>query len=130
MILLVQAEGSNGEALSQVEGETVPSWGGAGDPAKGYYAGLPGKGFAKILKELWTEVTPTGAYWNPTTVVSDNRLAAFESDTSSYTFAIPGDGAARVKVTLLFRRAFKELMDQKGWDVPDIVMEEQQISLP
>ncbi len=35
-----------------------------------------------------------------------------------------------MKVTLLFRRAFKELMDQKGWEVPDIVMEELQLPVP
>jgi len=35
-----------------------------------------------------------------------------------------------VRVTLLFRRAFKQLLDQKGWDVPDIVMEQQTINLP
>lgn len=35
-----------------------------------------------------------------------------------------------VKITLLFRRAFKELMDQKGWDVPDIVMEEEEMVVP
>jgi hypothetical protein len=34
-----------------------------------------------------------------------------------------------VEVTLLFRRAFKELMDQKGWDTPDIVMERKVIIL-
>ncbi len=130
MILLVQAFEKDGKALAQVEGETVPSWGGTGDPAKGYYAGLPGKGFAKILLELWTEISPTGAYWNPTRVVSDNRLSAFESDTSAYAFASPAGGTAEVKVTLLFRRAFKELMDQKGWDAPDIIMAEQQISVP
>jgi hypothetical protein len=35
-----------------------------------------------------------------------------------------------MRVTLLFRRAFKQLMDQKGWDVPDIVMKQQTINLP
>jgi len=35
-----------------------------------------------------------------------------------------------VRVTLLFRRAFKQLMDQKGWNVTDIVMEQQTIKLP
>jgi len=33
-------------------------------------------------------------------------------------------------VTLLFRRAFKQLMAWKGWDAPDIVMEQQTINLP
>jgi len=34
-----------------------------------------------------------------------------------------------VQIQLLFRRATKELMDQKGWEVPDILMEEIVISL-
>jgi hypothetical protein len=124
MILLVQASASDGEALARLDGPVVPEWGGVGNPAQGYYAGLPGKGYAKILEEMWTEVAPTGAYWNPTRIVSDNRLAAFAADTSTYTFAAPGRGGATVEVTLLFRRAFKELMDQKGWESPDIVMEQ------
>jgi hypothetical protein len=35
-----------------------------------------------------------------------------------------------VQVTLLFRRAFKQLMDQKDWDAPDIVMEQQAAIVP
>jgi hypothetical protein len=125
MILLVFASDGHGQALPLLEGSTVPEWGGVGDPSLGYYAGLPGKGYAKILMELWTEVSPTGAYWNPTRVVSDNRIPAFGSDTSAYTFTAPADGNETVKATLLFRRAFKQLMDQKGWDAPDIVMAQQ-----
>lgn len=129
LILLVHVEDSNGVTLPQVGGSTVPEYGGVGDPDKGYYASLPGKIFAKILMELWTEISPTGAYWNPTRIVSDNRLAAFESDTSEYTFAAPVDGKASVKVTLLFRRAFRELMDQKGWIMADIIMEQEELIL-
>lgn len=125
LILLVEAAGADGEPLEQVDGPVVPGWGGAGDPAQGYYGGLPGKAYARVLEELWTEVSPTGAYWNPTRVVSDNRLAAFARDTSTYTFAAPEEGEeVQVEVRLLFRRAFIELMEQKGWDVPDIVMEQ------
>ena len=120
MILLVEATGVDGKALELVQGPTVPDWGGVGNPAKGYYAGLPGKGFALILMELWTEISPTGAYWNPTRVVNDNRIPAFGKDTSTYVFS--STNAARIKVNLLFRRAFKVLMDQKGWAVPDISM--------
>ena len=77
------------------------------------------------------EVSPTGAYWDPTRVLDDNRLAAFAADTSTYAFAAPDDGSeVTVEVTLLFRRAFIELMDQKGWDVPDIVMEQQRVHIP
>jgi hypothetical protein len=129
MILLVQAATPNGEVLALEDGATIPDYGGVGDPEKGYYAGLPGKVYAKILTELWTEVTPTAAYWNPTRIVSDNRLAAFGSDTNRFMFAAP-DGPTQVTVRLLFRRAFKTLMDQKGWDVPDIEMARQTLEVP
>jgi hypothetical protein len=129
LILLVCATDAQGNTLQQLAGPTVPEWGGVGDYTQGYYAGLPGKGFAKILEELWTEVSPTGAYWNPTRTLSDNRLAAFATDTSVYTFAAPTEGEVTVEVALLFRRAFKELMDQKGWDVPDVLMEHEVVTL-
>jgi hypothetical protein len=130
MLLLVQAQGSDGAVLELIEGPVLPEWVGVGDPQEGYYAGLPGVGYAKILMEIWTGVSPTGAYWNPTRVVSDNRLPASGSDSSRYTFTAPADGAATVKVTLLFRRAFITLAEQKGWDVPDILMAQTTLSVP
>ncbi len=129
MILLVHAEGPDGETLELIEGSVVPEWGGIGDPADGYYAGQPGKGYAKILMELWTEISPSGAYWNPTRIVSDNRIPAFGSDESTYLFSAPVPGAVEIEVILLYRRAFIELMDQKGWDDPDIVMQESRVIL-
>jgi hypothetical protein len=130
MILLVRATDAQGRVLTLLEGPTVPEWGGVGDPEDGYYAGLPGKIFAKFLMELWTEIAPTGAYWNPTRIVSDNRLAVFETATSSYVFAMPAGGKATVRVSLLFRRAFKELAVQKGWEVDDILMAEERMRVP
>lgn len=130
MILLVRAVDDADQALELREGPTIPDWAGAGSPEEGYYAGLPGKGYAKILEEIWTEISPSGAYWNPTRVLSDNRIPALATDTSTYTFAAPRSGAATVEITLLFRRAFKQLMDQKGWDIPDLVMEQQVIQVP
>jgi hypothetical protein len=129
LILLVQAADADGNALRQVGGPTLPEWCGIGNPARGYYAGLPGKAYAKVLMEEWTFVSPTGAYWNPTRLISDNRIAAFQTDAGEYLFAAPNEGRVTVKVTLLFRRAFKRLMDQKGWDTPDIVMEQEEIVL-
>ncbi|MGD2252768.1 MAG: carboxypeptidase regulatory-like domain-containing protein [Anaerolineales bacterium] len=129
LILLVRATDGQGEGLDQLAGPTVPEWGGVGDPAQGYYAGLPGTAFAKVLQELWTEVSPTGSYWNPTRIVSDNRIAAFETTSSDYTFSAPTDGEVQVEVTLLFRRAFLQIMDWKDWDVPDIIMAHQSIIL-
>jgi hypothetical protein len=116
--------------LTQISGPAVPEWGGVGDPSLGYYAGLPGAAYAKILEELWTEISPTGAYWNMTRLVSDNRIAAFATDETAYAFTAPATGDVSVEVTLLFRRAYKMLMDQKGWDVPDIVMARSTLSVP
>jgi hypothetical protein len=129
MILLVEATGGQGQALPLLDGSTVPEWGGVGDPEQGYYAGLPGMAYAKVLEETWTQISPSGAYWNPTRILSDNRIAAFETDTGIYTFAAPDGGQVDVEVTLIFRRAFIELMDQKDWDAEDIVMEEASVAL-
>ena len=111
-------------------GATVPEWGGVGDPGAGYYAGLPGTGYAKILKELWTNVSPSGAYWNQTVVVSDNRLPAMGSDKTRYAFEDSAGGTLDISVRLLFRRVFITLADQKSWDIADIVMEETIVQLP
>lgn len=127
LILLVQVTDENGENLPQLAGPVVPEWGGVGDYDRGYFAGAPGTAYAKILMELWTEVSPTGAYWNPTRIVSDNRIPALGSDRTTYIFQT--SKTSEVSVTLLFRRAFIELVDQKGWDIHDIVMEEEVIKL-
>jgi hypothetical protein len=129
MLLLVGVHDASGQTLALVQGPVVPEWGGVGDPQAGYYAGQPGQGYARILTELWTEISPSGAYWNPTRVVSDNRIPALASDTTDYVFSSPGAGALRVEVRLLYRRAFIELMDLKGWDVPDILMESETVEL-
>jgi len=129
MILLVEAKDESGEDLIQVDGPVVPEWVGRGDPDKGYFAGQPGKAYAKILQELKTGLIPTGAYWKKTQIISDNRIPALLSDNSTYAFSVPEDGTASVTVTLLFRRAFIALMDQKGWDVPDIIMAQQSVTI-
>ena len=125
MILLVQATDAHGKALTLQDGATLPKWVGEGNPSKGYYAGLPGKLYAKTLQEIWTEVTPTGAYWNPTRILEDTRIPALGSDTSTYVFKtseVSETSEVSVTVTLLYRRAFLALQAQKGWAVPDIVM--------
>ncbi|NOZ00213.1 MAG: hypothetical protein GXP40_13590, partial [Chloroflexi bacterium] len=133
MILLVQAVDSGGASLPLVEGARIPAWGGAGDdPAQGYYAGLPGALYAKTLQEMWTEVTPTGAYWNPTRILSDTRLPALEGDTTTYVFEtseVSKTSEVLIKVSVLYRRAFIELMAQKGWEVPDVLMAQRTISI-
>ncbi len=123
VLLVVTARNRLGRALALRDGETLPPW--AGD-----YAGLPGKGFAKVLEELWTEVSPSGAYWQATRVLSDNRLAACATDASRYTFVAPPAEGSVIEVKLLFRRAFYTLMEQKGWKDADIVMQSFKTTVP
>ena len=129
LILVVRAYGGNASELSLKEGPVLPEWCGSGDPADGRYAGLPGKVFVKLLEEIWTGVSPTAAYWNPTRVVMDTRLGAFESDIGEFLFMAPDSGDVRIEAVLLYRRAYKELMDLKGWIEPDIVMESAAVSI-
>jgi hypothetical protein len=128
MLLIVEAYDTQGIPLALLDGPTLPAWAGEGEHDEGYYSGLPGKGYALILQELWTEVSPTGSYWNPTRVVEDTRLEPFEEDFSRYLFNLPGDSGIQIRVRLVLRRAFIALMAQKGWTDPDIVMAEQIIT--
>ena len=120
MLLLVEARDARGEPLPLVEGGRLPDWAGKGSPADGDYAGLPGKGFAKILADLveypadptqgrqFTRVSPA-PYWRPTTVVSDTRIAAEATDRSQYVFATSNRSASPVTVRtrLVYRRTFR-----------------------
>jgi len=92
ILLVVSAKGLDGQPLAMKWGDLVPAWGGEGDAAEDY-AGRPGRGYAKILEELWTEIAPTAAYWNPTVLREDTRIAALASDTANWGFEGPSIGA-------------------------------------
>ncbi len=122
VMLIIQAVDANGKPLTLTLGPTLPAW-------TGGYSGQPGKAFAKILKDNWSGEMPTSAYWRPVTIVEDNRLAPWATDASSYTFTLPAGGSANVTVTLVYRRAFQQLEQQKGWNDPDIPMAETTIKV-
>ncbi len=125
MILVVDATDSDGQTLRLKDGPVIPEWGGVGTPEQGYYAGLPGVLYAKILADFYTGEMPSAAYWRQTRIVSDNRIHALATDETTYQFALPdGECNANVNVRLLLRRAFIDLMDQKAWDSPDMLMEQ------
>ena len=115
MVLLVEAwrVGDN-QQLVQLNGEVLHELAGVGDPAKGYYAGLPGVLFAKVNRDasgngptFFTDAA--GIQW-------DNRIPALGTDESSYAFALPDDGGLyEARARLIYRRAFRFLVDAKGW---------------
>ncbi len=80
--------------------------------------------FAQILRDKWTDESPTVAFWREISLVEDTRLAPFVTDQSRYNFQLPVDKSAIVEVKLIYRRAYQQLAQWKGWDDPDIVMEQ------
>jgi hypothetical protein len=130
IILVVSVTDAAGNELRQLSGPVIPEWGGKGSEPTDY-AGRPGKIFARVLEERWTGVHPTAAYWNPTSLREDTRLAARATDTTVYQFAAPkNSGRMAVHAVLVYRRAFKTLARQKGWDTPDVLMNEERAQLP
>jgi len=123
LILTVQVTDGEGRLLPRLEGPELPSWAGP-------YIDTSGKVYAKVLEELWTEVSPSGAYWNQTRILSDNRLPAYGRDLSRYVFSAPASEPLDLEVRLVYRRAFRELMEQKGWQTDDILMEQYRSRLP
>ncbi len=122
LILVVQVTDADGHRLPLRAGPVLPDW-------TGDYAGLPGKTYAKVLQDEWTGEMPTAAYWRPVRVVEDTRLAAFATDVSRYTFQAPEPRPVTIETRLIFRRAYQQLMQQKGWTDPDILMEQNRITL-
>ena len=118
MILLVEAWTDDGEpvtdALVFLGDETVHELGGVGDPAEGYYAGLPGRFFGKVNHDA-SFAGPT-FFTDATGIQFDNRIPALETDSSSYSFLIPAVGEqVNVRARLIYRRAFRFLVDAKQW---------------
>lgn len=115
MILLVEAERiSDSLALTHSGTQTVHDLGGVGDPEQGYYAGLPGKFFAKVNHDA-SGNGPT-FFTDAVGIQFDNRIPAMATDNSSYTFDVPvGGGELRVSARLIYRRAFRFLVDAKQW---------------
>jgi hypothetical protein len=122
VMLVVTALDANGKPLPLSGGTHLPAW-------TGNYSGQPGKYFAKILKDEWTGETPTAAYWRPVTIVEDTRLAPYASDASSYLFTLPAGSPASIKISLVYRRAYQQLEQQKGWTDADILMAESTITV-
>lgn len=117
MILVVEARDQGGKPLVLRNGPVNPEY-------SGNYSGRPGKTYAKVLKDGLTGETPSGAYWRPVWIVSDNRLAALATDTTRYAFAAPAGQSVTIKARLLYRRVFQAEATLRGFQDPDVVMQE------
>ncbi len=119
MILVVEAWEDGQDPLTNplpyTGVQTIHDLGGIGDPAQGYYAGLPGEFYSKVNHDS-NGNGPT-FFTDATGILFDNRIPALEADTTNYTFALPEDPTTlHVRARLIYRRAFRFLVDAKGWD--------------
>jgi hypothetical protein len=124
LILVVEARDENGRLLSQVEGPTIPDWGGKGTQPEDF-AGRPGVIYGNILKDKDTNMVPAVAYWNPTVPAwdgSDTRLRPNEPVPSQYSFVVQSHGDVTVTAHLMYRDAFIDIVRQKGWPLRDILV--------
>lgn len=115
MILLVEAwRADDGKKLEYTGSEVIHDLGGVGDPAQGYFAGLPGKLYAKVNGDAAGK-GPT-FFTDATSILSDNRIPPLGKDTTHLSFAVPQDGGElHVRARLIYRRSWRALVDAKQW---------------
>lgn len=123
MVLLVEARDAAGKSLVQIEGGRTPQWAGEGAEEFGNYAGLPGKGYAKLLStpvaypadprlnDGRAPIYPA-PHWRRILVESDNRIPAGAEDATTYAFGMgPELRTAQVRIRLLHRRTFRSWLE-------------------
>ncbi|MEW5851506.1 MAG: carboxypeptidase-like regulatory domain-containing protein [Myxococcota bacterium] len=114
MILLVEAWDGAEVPLTSVGTQQVHELGGVGSPALGYYAGLPGKLYAKVNHAA--DMSSPVFYTEATGVVFDNRIGPLASDTTHHAFRVPATaGMVKVRARLIYRRSWRALVDAKNW---------------
>jgi hypothetical protein len=113
-----------GVALVQNGGPVIPAWANDDVPGiqPGDYAGLPGKGYAKVLQG---RINGTGPVVSPVlfidaeSVQSSAAVPSGQTDSTEFRFAIPTGlppgASASIDARLLYRRAWRALAVTKGW---------------
>ncbi len=119
VLLLLLIKDSGDQFLPQLAGDSLDVVGGVdpgtdgANPEEGYYMGFPGKAF---YFENTNGVATRVFYTEATSVVSDSRLKAGETYNETFTFSLPATGSpVDVDVRVIYRRAWRELIDAKGW---------------
>ncbi|OUU26152.1 MAG: hypothetical protein CBC13_00795 [Planctomycetia bacterium TMED53] len=119
MILKITATDANGIELTQASGDTINALGGVGDPAQGFFAGLPGKLFAKINRDA--NGNESVLFTEAEAIVLDNRIEPLATDLTQINFDLVGVvSPVAVEARLIYRRAPRQLVADKGWQTDGI----------
>ena len=121
VLLRVVATGTSGQNLSQTSGSVIPFYGSDNDGVigEGDWAGLPGRGFAKVLEDA--AGNKPVLFIDAVAVSEDTRIQAGETDTSYYDFDIDNStcngGTIDINLILTYRRAWRATVTDMGWTV-------------
>ena len=128
IVLVIEARDAAGKPLEHTGGrqERLPPLAGVGDTPRDF-AGHPGQMFARPFVTRTGQV-PAGGF-NADHELFDTRIPPRQTDRSRYHFALPGDGAVRVKARLIYRWTYKPMADKKGWALEDIPMWTQEVHM-
>lgn len=104
----------NGHTIAPIEGPRVHPLGGVGPADEGYFAGLPGRLYGRgdvdaqgHAPVFFTEAVGTGF---------DVRIPALGEDTLTFRYAYAeGAGPLQIDARAIYRRAWRALIDEKGW---------------
>jgi hypothetical protein len=121
MILLITTLNADDTPVPLRIGNTLPPW--IGD-----LAGETGQVYAKVLKNVRTGHFPAVDYWNPTLIHSDTRIAANETRVATFEFEM-GSQPVTVHIQVLFRRMFQPIAEKYRWDLEDLVLVEESITV-
>ena len=112
-VLLIVEAWQAGLPLVPTSTQTLHPLAGVGDPTDGHYAGLPGKLYGKV--NHGPDGTGPVFFTDATGIQFDSRIPALASDTTRYRFDVPSGGPVVVRARVIYRRAWRELVDAKQW---------------
>ena len=127
VILLVDAVDANGHILKHTGGkqELLPPLAGVGDTSRDFNNHI-GAMFARPFVTKSGKV-PAGGF-NAAHVLFDTRIQPGDTAHRVFHFLKPKSGHGNVRVRLIYRWAFKPLVDKKGWKMDDIIIEDKSTS--
>ncbi len=141
VILKIDVTDENGNPLEYAGGDAgrLPPLAGFGNPKTHErgpldWAGMPGKMFAKVYRsavvpKLGHPMVGVGGFAAEAEVFN-TLLQPRVPDASQYAFALPeGAGTVNIRARLVYRWAFRPIAMAKGWDMQDLPMNEQSLTV-
>jgi hypothetical protein len=118
LLLVVEARDADGHVLPLVQGPVLPPEAGFSATLRRNVVGLPGRLFGRLLVDF-SGVGPA-PFWLAVAEKYDTRLRPDQTERVEFWFHTSGArGVAHIEVSLLYRRFYPELVEEKGWELEE-----------